>query len=632
LDTIEKFLFALLAVSFLSSCKEGYDKKSRIKAEVMSHYEATNDSLKQKAAAFLLSCIDKKSGIKDEGYQAYIDTIFKYKNDQITFETTIHRMRFHSFAYAWDHEHVSADYLIKNIDIAFDVYNNSSWKKNYTFQDFCEYVLPYRVGHEPINDWRLEAKYLNPAILNSFDVKTALTRAIKHEYANKENFNLLFRENSLRLPDLPISALKAIPSGSCQELSALGVFISRLYGIPTTCDFAPQFGNRAGGHQWNALLLDSLRSVPFDVPLHDTIGYIEQWSIIAKAYRRTFSLNQYSHAAVIGKNSVLPSFFNDPFIVDVTSKYTSTRSVTIPIPSNLQKQQKVAYVSVFNNKLWYPISWGLVESNGHVTFQDLGTGVVYLPHLIAGEGNTSFIDYPFIIMKNGKVRRLIPNTKSATEVLLKRKYPLSPRIQMFLDRMIDGEFHGSNSKEFKDYKVLYRIKERPSEYFHTVKTNCIDRFRYVRYFSPKNSYGNIAELKFTSSDGHPLTGSIVGTEGSYQNDPSRRITSAFDGDPLTFFDSRNADNSWLGYDLGNPAKISTISFLPRSDYNIIVKGDTYELFFWDAGWKSLGRKIAEESSLSFDSVPKEALLWLRNLSGGNEERVFTYENNEQVWW
>ena len=36
--------------------------------------------------------------------------------------------------------------------------------------------------------------------------------------------------------------------------------------------------------------------------------------------------------------------------------------------------------------------------------------------------------------------------------------------------------------------------------------------------------------------------------------------------------------------------------------------------------------------LYVDNVPTNALLLLRNHTKGKEERIFTYENGEQVWW
>ena len=67
--------------------------------------------------------------------------------------------------------------------------------------------------------------------------------------------------------------------------------------------------------------------------------------------------------------------------------------------------------------------------------------------------------------------------------------------------------------------------------------------------------------------------------------------------------------------------------------NLIKIGDTYQLFYWDInGWVLLETKVASKNSITFDNVPKNALLILRDLTRGKQERIFTYENNKQVFW
>jgi hypothetical protein len=58
----------------------------------------------------------------------------------------------------------------------------------------------------------------------------------------------------------------------------------------------------------------------------------------------------------------------------------------------------------------------------------------------------------------------------------------------------------------------------------------------------------------------------------------------------------------------------------------------YELFYMDDDWISLGVKEATGDSITFDKIPENALLWLRNLDEGKEERIFTLENGKQIWW
>ena len=62
-------------------------------------------------------------------------------------------------------------------------------------------------------------------------------------------------------------------------------------------------------------------------------------------------------------------------------------------------------------------------------------------------------------------------------------------------------------------------------------------------------------------------------------------------------------------------------------------GHQYELFYWGRyGWVSLGKQQAENIKLTWQNAPANALYWLRDLTAGKEERIFTYENGQQVWW
>lgn len=73
--------------------------------------------------------------------------------------------------------------------------------------------------------------------------------------------------------------------------------------------------------------------------------------------------------------------------------------------------------------------------------------------------------------------------------------------------------------------------------------------------------------------------------------------------------------------------------MPHTDGNFIYKGEEYELYYQKGiqGWASLGRKTAAGTRLVYENVPVNALLWLTNLSHGNEEQVFYVENGEQVF-
>ena len=63
-----------------------------------------------------------------------------------------------------------------------------------------------------------------------------------------------------------------------------------------------------------------------------------------------------------------------------------------------------------------------------------------------------------------------------------------------------------------------------------------------------------------------------------------------------------------------------------------TSGQTYELFYWEDGWQSLEKSVASEKPLVFENTPAGCLYWLVEEDSDNEERIFTIENNQQIWW
>lgn len=70
----------------------------------------------------------------------------------------------------------------------------------------------------------------------------------------------------------------------------------------------------------------------------------------------------------------------------------------------------------------------------------------------------------------------------------------------------------------------------------------------------------------------------------------------------------------------------------RNDDNHVNEGEEYELFYWDRKWKSLGRKIANDTVLYYDNAPESAAFWLKNHTKGSEEHLFMLtKNGQQIW-
>ena len=103
-----------------------------------------------------------------------------------------------------------------------------------------------------------------------------------------------------------------------------------------------------------------------------------------------------------------------------------------------------------------------------------------------------------------------------------------------------------------------------------------------------------------------------------------------DGDPLTYYLSADS-NAFVTFDLLKPVELAKIEIIPRTDDNFIRIGDEYELFYHGGskGWISLGKRSADQLFLTYDNIPANALLWLKNHTRGKEEQVFYFMNGKQ---
>ena len=126
------------------------NKKELLK--VLEHYQ--NDSLKLKAAVFLIKNMTYKGSVyypeRKKIHQIKKEAIVQGFLDETSLKEAEENIQ--NFSFQKDIEYITANYLIKNIDLAFEVWNKRTWAKKYSFNEFCEYVLPYRISQEPIED------------------------------------------------------------------------------------------------------------------------------------------------------------------------------------------------------------------------------------------------------------------------------------------------------------------------------------------------------------------------------------------------------------------------------------------------------------------------------------------------
>lgn len=106
----------------------------------------------------------------------------------------------------------------------------------------------------------------------------------------------------------------------------------------------------------------------------------------------------------------------------------------------------------------------------------------------------------------------------------------------------------------------------------------------------------------------------------------REPYSPFDGNLETY-----AGGSSIGMNFPKPICVTHIRMAPRNANNMIVKGNRYELMYYDCSWKSAGKQVAKDNYLIFQDVPSNTLYWLKNLDHGKEELPFFYSEGVQYF-
>lgn len=432
------FLLFLLVLGVLFSCSQKNDYSPELEnalklagenraelEKVLDHYLNPKDSLKRKAAEFLIRSMHQKHCyvsfvVADSNDVEVPFNVLDYKdyNDLLnhwdSLEENHGKLHFMRNKKVLDRETLSADYLIKNIDLAFQTWNYP-WAKQLSFNEFCEYVLPYRSSNEPIEDWRPhfleEYKWLSDSMKNSDDPLRACS-LINNEIRSWFRFDERFYEHPT---DQGMSEILEGKMGRCEDMTNIAIYAMRAWGIPVMSDFTPYWANTGNNHAWNAVLDKNGKTIIF-MGGEANPGEYHLSNIFAKVYRKTFSVQAQSIMSIKKDYEEVPAYLNSPTIKDVTSEYTRTFPLEIQFTVDPPDSVEFAYLCVFNSGEWKEIAWAKIDGD-KATFENMGAGIAYLPAFYK-DGKTLPAGPAFILEKNGQYRALSPGDKSLSASLL----------------------------------------------------------------------------------------------------------------------------------------------------------------------------------------------------------------------
>lgn len=576
--------------------------------KALDYYKDRGENLKWKAARFLIA--NMKDKFAYDGPE--LDSI---RQDLMAVDAKKPvKRKWRAFSYKnlpkkYDAQVMTADFLIENIELAFQSWQQYEWGKHYSFEDFCEYLLPYRINDEPLESWRGEYRKRFIPLLDSLYRGTDVIEAasIMQNYAEHAGYRY---NTDFTIPHQGACFLQKCWVGTCRDYCDYIIYIFRTLGIPVARErykYSPEVRH---GHEWNAVKDTTGRFIPIE--FHDTMVQ-RDWENKrrkGKVYRSCFAEQE------------IPIYDGNYYEQDVTEEYFGANRVKAPI-----EEKENGFIAVFSFEGWMPIA-RYKHKGGYACVENIESETILMP-VLQGKGGLVENGFPFMPDGN-EVRVLVPDLTQREKVRLTRKYPVTMYVKDHLYRMNGARIEGSNRLNFKDADTLAVVQDSILELKRYVRVRPPRKCRYIKFTSFAKVQLEIAELSIYADTALQEKLNFEVIESVAPLTPGNSVVKVQDGDRLSFYRSR-VRNASIVIDLGKPRNVGGFVCLPRNDDNYVKKGECYELLYQNGadGWKSLGRKVAEADFIDFDDVPANALLRLHNCTKGVEEQVFLWENGRQ---
>lgn len=649
---------ALCAVCFLTctlSCSDLYLTKRRAGdnwpelEKVLHRYQNDPDIQKLQAAEFIVQNIPYHYYIYNEDLERAKTGFRQVRElpasdaDAMIDSLTANLSQNASSDIMWDARTLDSAYICDNIDWAFKVWKEQPWGKNVDFEMFCNYILPYRIADEVPESWRAEYYEKYNHLLDEFRSSGLYDAEDPVEALRFLLGRLPILYNPKYAPRL-VSHFSHIGAtyvqyctGSCREYSDFVIYICRALGIPCALNESFNMHRENAGHHWanfwNKYGEEYIISNYPPVLVPNRSDYTLATPKL-KVYRKAYEVNNRLFDKAKKARSPLNISFSLPTYTDVTATYTDLYQKELVVrPEMLYSDvpyREPVYLCSSAGMKWRPEDYA-IASNGTYEFNDIQTGEICCL-CIASANNMVPVSEPFLI--DPATHNIVWYHKSDGEtmtVTMSSKFSVTPEETMFRDRMRNGVIEGADSWLFDSPDTLYIVQNPPGRKFTHTKaySSAQNKYGFLRYKGAAGSYCDVAEISYYDKYGvkfHPVAAN--GTDG---DDSTHHYYNVYDGDSRTSFSGKAPDGGWCGIELLEASDIHSVEYTPRNRDNFINAGDTYELFYYDRRWKSLGIKVADSDILTYEAVPDGCLLILKNHSGGVQERIFTFENGKQVW-
>jgi len=421
----------LFLISFIISCSSNkyppsiesvLDSAGENKIELknaINYFLEKGDSLKLVAVLFLIENLSEHSFVEivpcDSNKTEIPWNISEYE-DYEEARTALDSISEQYEEFEWkadqrleDHKTITADFLIQDVEDAFYAWQNFPWSKNYSFDVFKEFILPYRGSNEPLPtnaNWRQtfidDYSELSTELNDKTDPLEAAT-FINLELREWFKFDPIYY---LHPTDQSVDEMQQTCMGRCEDMTNLAIAAMRANGIAVTSDYTPYWADSGNNHAWNAIVTHDGEAIPF-MGCESDPGKYSIRSRVAKVYRKTFAKQTNNLASILNENEKAPAWLKGEHYIDVTAKYTKNADVKINITTEIPDSIRFVYLCVFNSGEWKAIQWSNLENNS-ASFKGMGVDLCYLPMILKDEELVP-IDVPVILQKDESLRAIRGN-------------------------------------------------------------------------------------------------------------------------------------------------------------------------------------------------------------------------------
>ena len=498
---MKNWLYIIICFSLLSSCRTEEDKKihetlivagsNRLELEkVLKHYE--DDSLKLQATRYLIGNMAHHFTLKEyfvspEKVKYALD-ITKFANEN---DVTEHCASLIEGGYIYHKEELNdsqvlkSDFLIRNIDLAFQVWKKP-WAKDIPFMDFCRYILPYRIQKESVSGLRetLMKRYIplldSAGVTNTFDACMLLNGLLKKEIKYKATGNPFYPT---------IEETDRLGIGACEALCNYGTFVMRSCGIPVAVQ-QTTWTKMDLAHVWCAVLYNG-KFYDFGPGDDQPDNYKHKLATTrylkpVKVYRQRF--DPYVKNETVEDDGFVTDL-KSPLLEDVT-----TEGGNVPVnfcvkadKNDSAGEQKQVYLCAYNYYQWKPLAIGIKKEDSCYFEHVVGNNIFIVAEAVSRK-KLRFLTAPFYLNAEGSIRKFIPDTVQAVHLVLEKKKEEQCRVLHYWDLTQDDFSPISCESILSDTTQLYtHIPANALLWYTTVQKSLGQRVGFIQNDSLKRT-------------------------------------------------------------------------------------------------------------------------------------------------